>query len=297
MDRTGTGRDAKTQVLISGAGPTGLLLAVELRRRGVDCLLIDELDAAQGWDRATVIHPRSMEIFEALGLAGQFLGEGVKVRAARFRSDGEILGELDLKLTDSRYGFDLGLSEEATERLLAGYLESVGGSITRSTRLVGFVQGPGAVTATLERLGARFEVEAPWIVGCDGLHSIVREQSGIEFSGSDLEAPWAVFDATIVGWEQEFDVAAAFLETPPVILTPLPGRRWRVYMRPTSNVSDLVTDASEVLHRYVPGAEFKEIENPTRFRCHSRVARSYRSGRVLLAGTPPMRARRPRGTG
>ena len=168
--------------------------------------------------------------------------------------------------------------------MLAGHLESVGGWVTRSTRLVGFVQGPDYVTATLERVGASFEVEAEWVVGCDGLHSIVREQSGIEFSGSDIEAPWAVFDATIAGWDQEFDVAAAFLETPPVILTPLPGRRWRVYMRPTSNASDLVTEASEVLHRYVPGAEFTEIENPTRFRCHSRVARSYRSGRVLLAG-------------
>jgi 2-polyprenyl-6-methoxyphenol hydroxylase-like FAD-dependent oxidoreductase len=284
MDRRGTGTDAKTQVLISGAGPTGLLLAVELQRRGVDCVLIDELDAPRGWDRATVIHPRSMEIFEALGLAEQFLGEGMKVRAARFRSNGEILGELDLELTDSRYGFDLGLSEEITERLLAGYLESVGGCVTRSTRLVGFVRGPGGVVVTLERDGARFELEAQWLVGCDGLHSIVREQSGIEFSGSDIEAPWAVFDATITSWEQEFDVAAAFLETPPVILTPLPGRRWRVYMRPTSNESDLVAEASEVLHRYVAGAEFTEIENPTRFYCHSRVARSYRLGRVLLAG-------------
>src|SRR5437764_11257364 len=93
MDRSETARAAKTQVLISGAGPTGLLLAVELQRRGVDCLLVDELDAPRGWDRATVIHPRSMEIFEALGLAEQFLDEGVRVRAARFRSDGEILGE------------------------------------------------------------------------------------------------------------------------------------------------------------------------------------------------------------
>src|SRR5207248_5626397 len=121
-------RAAKTQVLISGAGPTGLLLAVELQRRGVDCLLVDELDAPRGWDRATVIHPRSMEIFEALGLAEQFLDEGVRVRAARFRSGGEVLGELDLELTDSGYGFDLGLSEETTERLLTGHLESIDGS-------------------------------------------------------------------------------------------------------------------------------------------------------------------------
>jgi 2-polyprenyl-6-methoxyphenol hydroxylase-like FAD-dependent oxidoreductase len=276
--------DAKTQVLISGAGPTGLLLAGELRRRGVECLLIDELDAPRGWDRATVIHPRSMEIFEALGLAEQFLGEGVKVRRARLRSSGEILGERNLELTGCRYGFDVGLSEEVTERVLTGYLESVGGSVTRSTRLVGFVQSRDGGTATLERDGASFEVEAEWLVGCDGLHSVVREQSGIEFSGSEIEAPWAVFDATIAGWDQEFDVNAAFLETPPVIMTPLPGRRWRVYTRPTSDESDLIAEAGEVLHRYVPRAEFTHIKNPARFHCHSKVAASYRTGRVLLAG-------------
>ena len=59
MDRSETARAAKTQVLISGAGPTGLLLAVELQRRGVDCLLVDELDAPRGWDRATVIQQKT----------------------------------------------------------------------------------------------------------------------------------------------------------------------------------------------------------------------------------------------
>jgi 2-polyprenyl-6-methoxyphenol hydroxylase-like FAD-dependent oxidoreductase len=272
------------RVLISGAGPTGLLLAAELQRRGVDCLLIDERDAPRGWDRATVIHPRSMEIFEALGLVDQFLDEGVKIRAARFQADGKVLGELDLELTGSRYGFDLGLSEETTERLLTGYLEGVGGSVTRSTRLVGFVQGPEGVTATLERDDVSFDVDAEWLVGCDGLHSVVREQSGIEFPGNDIEAAWAVFDATIDGLEREFDVARAFLDMPPVIMTPLPGRRWRVYIRPTSTGSGLVAEASQVLHRYTPSAKFIEIENPARFHCHSRVAGSYRSGRALLAG-------------
>ncbi len=284
VDRSGTRVSAGTQVLISGAGPTGLLLAVELCRRGVDCVIVDELDSPRGWDRATVIHARSMEIFEALGVADRFLGEGVKVRAARFRSNGEILGELDLELSGSRYGFDLGLSEQVTEQLLTRYLESIGGTVTRSTRLVRFVDGPDGVIAMLERDGESFEVAADWLVGCDGLHSVVRGHSGIEFAGSDIEAPWAVFDAAVAGWEQEFDVVAGFLERPPVIMTPLPARRWRVYMRPTSDEVDLVAEAGEVLHRYVPGARFTEIENPARFRCHSRVADSYRSRRVLLAG-------------
>jgi hypothetical protein len=149
---------------------------------------------------------------------------------------------------------------------------------------VRFVQGPEGVTATLERDGLSFDVDAEWLVGCDGLHSVVREESGIGFTGDDIDAAWAVFDASIEGWDREFDVAAAFLDIPPVIMTPLPGHRWRVYIRPTSSESDLVAEASQMLHRYAAGAKFIEIENPARFHCHSRVAGSFRSGRVLLAG-------------
>jgi hypothetical protein len=93
-----------------------------------------------------------------------------------------------------------------------------------------------------------------------------------------------VFDASIDGWDDEHDVAAAFLEVPTVILTPLPERRWRVYLRPTSQSSDLVEDATAVVRAYKPNITFTGVENPTRFHCHSRVATSFRSGRVLLAG-------------
>lgn len=276
--------DPSTQVLAVGAGPTGLLLAAELERRDVPCLLIDALGAPQGWDRATVVHERSLEIFEALGIADRLLAEGVRTRAARFHSDGEILAELDLDRTGSRYGFQLGVSEEVTESVITDYLEAQGGAVTRSTRLVGLEPGADAVTATLERDGERREVVARWVVGCDGLHSAVREAVGIEFPGTDIDAKWAVFDATLEGWNDDYDIVFAYLDQPPVILTPLPGRRWRIYLRPTSDTTDLVAEAGEPLRRYAPGVRLAGVENPTRFRCHSRVAAHYRSGRVLLAG-------------
>ena len=276
--------DLGPQVLVVGAGPTGLLLAAELERRDVPCLLIDALDAPRGWDRATVVHARSMEIFEALRLEDRLLAAGVRTRAARFQSDGEVLGELNFGASGSRYGFDIGLSEEVTESVLTDFLEAQGGAVTRSTRLIDLVAGEAAARATLERDGERREVGVQWVVGCDGLRSAVREAVGIEFPGADIEAQWAVFDATIEGWENDYDVVFPHLDTPPVILTPLPGRRWRVYLRPTSDTSDLVAEAGEVIRRYQPRATFAEIENPTRFRCHSRVAARFRSGRVLLAG-------------
>ncbi len=272
------------QVLVVGAGPTGLLLAAELVRRDVSCLLIDSLDAPRGWDRATVVHERSLEIFESLGVAERFLTEGVMTRAARFHSDGEILGELDMDLTRSRYGFQIGVSEEVTESVLTDYLEAHGGAVIRSTRLIGLAPSEDRVIARLELDGQEREVTAQWVVGCDGHHSTVRQATGIEFPGTEIEAPWAVFDASLEGWDEDYDIVLAYFDQPPVIMTPLPERRWRIYLRPTSETSDLVAEAGGVLLNYAPRARFTAVENPRRFRCHSRVASRYRTGRVLLAG-------------
>ena len=277
-----TGPD--TQVLAVGAGPTGLLLAAELQRRGVSCLLVDLLDAARDWDRATVVHARSIEIFEALGLAHRLLDEGVQTRAARVHSDGEVVGELDFAASGSRYGFDIGVSEQVTEAILTDFLEAQGGAVTRSTRLIGLTAGRDAVVAALARDGEPRQVAAQWVVGCDGLHSAVRQAAGITYPGADIKAQWAVFDATIDGWESDYDIIIPYLDTPPVVLTPLPRQRWRVYLRPTSDSSDLVAEASAIVRRYEPAITFTDIENPTRFQCHSRVATRYRSGRILLAG-------------
>ena len=144
--------------------------------------------------------------------------------------------------------------------------------------------GDDAVTATLEHDGERRDVVVPWVVGCDGLHSAVREAAGIDYPGAAIDAPWAVFDATIEGWQGDHDFVSVHLDVPPVILTPLPGRRWRAYLRPTSGTSDLVAETSEVIGRYQVGAEFVDVEKPTRFYCHSRIAARYRAGRILLAG-------------
>ncbi len=276
--------DSNPHVLVVGAGPTGLLLAAELTRRDVSCTLIDALDAPLGWDRATVVHERSLEILEAVGLSGRFLAEGVRTRGSRFHSDGATLAELHLDLTSSRYGFQIGISEEFTESVLTGYLEALGGEITRSTRLVGVTPREDAVTATLERDGERREVTAGWLVGCDGYHSAVREAAGIAFPGADIQVEWAVFDTTLEGWNDPYDIVSVYLDQPPLILTPLPNKRWRAYMRPTSDESDLVAETREALERYVPGVSVTEVENPSRFRCHSRIAARYQFGRVVLAG-------------
>jgi 2-polyprenyl-6-methoxyphenol hydroxylase-like FAD-dependent oxidoreductase len=275
---------ADVTVLVVGAGPTGLLLAAELCRRGVRCRLVDANPAPLHWDRATVIHPRSLEVFESLGLHDGFLAAGVKQRFARLHSDGKVLGEIDLSICGSRYAFNLGLSEEVTETILTDYLHRQGGEIIRSSGLVGLKTNESGVVATIERNGATEHLSAQWVVGCDGLHSATRELTGIRLAGHDIEEPWAVFDVTLTGWPDSYEAIFGYMDAPPVILTALPQRRWRVYLRPSSPDCDLVADAAATIHRYHPAIVFDDVANPTRFHCHTKVARQFRSARVLLAG-------------
>jgi 2-polyprenyl-6-methoxyphenol hydroxylase-like FAD-dependent oxidoreductase len=275
---------ADVTVLVVGAGPTGLLLAAELSRRGIVCRVIDANPAPLHWDRATVVHPRSLEIFESLGILEPLLAQGVKQRVARLHSAGKVLGMIDLSTCGSRYGFNIGISEEVTESILTEYLKQQGGKVTRSSRLTDLKEHGDGLAATIDHDGATEHVSAQWVVGCDGIHSITREVSGIELTGHDISDPWAVFDATLTGWLDSYEANYAYFDEIPVHLTALPKRRWRVYVRPSSPDSDVVADALSTLNCYLPAIRFDDVTTPARFHCHTKIATRYRSGRILLAG-------------
>jgi 2-polyprenyl-6-methoxyphenol hydroxylase-like FAD-dependent oxidoreductase len=274
----------RTSVLVVGAGPTGLLLASELQRRGVPCHVIDARPGPNHWDRATLVHPRSLQIFESLGLVQKFLDVGCRQRVIKIYSGGKELGTIDLSTCGSVYGFSVGVSEEVTESILTDYLRQQGGEVPRSSRLVGLTPQPDGVLAEIEHDRDRYQIDAQWVVGCDGIHSATRELSGIGFEGHKLAKQWAVFDATLQGWTDTYEGIFAYHDTIPIILSPLPGKRWRVYLRSSSDESDLVADATSTLSVYTPGASFVDVENPTRFTCHTRVATRFRSGAIFLAG-------------
>jgi 2-polyprenyl-6-methoxyphenol hydroxylase-like FAD-dependent oxidoreductase len=271
-------------VLVVGAGPTGLLLASELQRRNVPCHLIDARPGPLHWDRATVVHPRSLQIFESLGLVEKLLDVGCRQRVIKVYSGGEQLGTIDLSTSGSIYGFNLGVSEEVTESILTDYLHQHRGKVNRSSRLVGLTPHPRGVLADIERNDVLYQVNARWVVGCDGIHSATRELSGIGFEGHKLAKQWAVFDATIQGWTEVYEGIFAYHDTLPIILTALPGKRWRIYLRPSSEQSDLVAEATATLQVYTPSASFTDVENPTRFNCYTKVATRFRAGSVFLAG-------------
>jgi hypothetical protein len=122
------------------------------------------------------------------------------------------------------------------------------------------------------------------VVGCDGIHSATRELSGIGFEGHKFAKQWAVFDATAQGWTDTYEGIFAYHDLLPIIMTALPNKRWRVYLRPSSEDSALVADATSTLNVYAPDVSFVDVENPTRFDCYTKVASRFRSGAVFLAG-------------
>ena len=155
---------AQSPVLIVGAGPTGLVLAIELARRGVPFRLIDRRPAPLGRDRAVVVKSRSLEMLAGMGLVDRFLQRGRVIRAIDLFSGGTKVASVPLDGLDSPFPFDLCIPEEETERILSEELEQLGGRIERGVEFAGLEQRRRSVRARLRTLqdGERSVMRAGW---------------------------------------------------------------------------------------------------------------------------------------
>src|SRR3984893_11079965 len=137
------------QVLVVGAGPTGLVLAAELLARGIRTRIIDKGAGVAQQTRAIGIHARTLEILDMMGLAERFTERGQVLRHFRFYSQGRCLVSLDFAHSGSRFGFLLDLPQDQTERLLRARITELGGVIEHRAELTGLTAGSDAVTATI----------------------------------------------------------------------------------------------------------------------------------------------------
>ena len=188
---------ADTQVLVVGAGPAGLFMAVELMRHGVSCRVIDENDGPTNDTRATVgIHARTLEILESIGLADEFINAGnVCHGAGVYTSAYARISYLSFDELDSPFPFHLMLEQSKTERLLSRHLASLGMQEERRAELLSFEQDDDGVTARLRRSGGYEEnVRASYLVGCDGAHSTVRHALGVPFAGEPYPTDFVAGD-------------------------------------------------------------------------------------------------------
>ncbi|HEY5205542.1 MAG TPA: FAD-dependent monooxygenase [Roseiarcus sp.] len=270
-------------ILIVGAGPTGLVLAIELARRGVPHVLIDQRPKPQLWDRAALIKTRTLEILAALGLSSEFLARGTAIRGVDIYSPGSLRASFRFQVLDTPFPLMLGLSEGVTEEILTRELERLGGGVTRGVEFVDLAAGDRAIRVRLRENGVERIMEPSWLVGADGLHSKVRDAVGIEFPGHDYDKQWGVADLRFAHWPHEGDLAAVMFD-PLLIPVPIGGNVWRAYFRADPAVSAHQIHIARCLDKLAPGATVASSDEPQLFHTHSRVATRFRSGRVLLAG-------------
>ncbi|MCX4751133.1 FAD-dependent monooxygenase [Kitasatospora sp. NBC_01287] len=224
-------------VLVVGAGPVGLTAAAELRRHGVDCRIIDRLAAPQPYAKAVGVQPRTLELWEAMGLVREALDEAVPMRGQLLFVNGEPGPRIELSLPpEVPYAF-AALPQYTTERLLAEHLAGYGTVVERGTELLDVEADEERVLATLSTPTGTERVRARYLVGCDGAHSRVRRAAHLSFEGDAFPEQYMLGDVE-VDWDLPtgYGVRATHLDADGavddlLVCIPLPGRgRYRMSM-------------------------------------------------------------------
>ena len=218
-----------TEILIAGAGPTGLALAAELRRQGTDALVIDRQPAGANTSRACVVHARTLEVLEPLGVTADLLERGVKVPIFRVRDRDHSLITIDFSELPSPYPFTLMCPQDRVEQCLDSHLEQLGGSVTRPCELIHFEMSEDSHIDVLVRTdGAEKTIKPQWLIGCDGMHSKVREQSGVAFDGGEYEQGFVLADVHMDWPLSREEVTLFFSPAGLVVVAPLPDDHYRI---------------------------------------------------------------------
>lgn len=274
-----------SDVIISGGGPTGMMLAAELRLRGVDVLVLERDAAPSPVVRSLGLHPRSIEILDQRGILDRVLAEGTRYPGAgRFAGiDGP---RIDLGIP---HGYLLGIPQPITDRILTERAEEVGARIRRGAELADFAQDADGVTVEL-RGGER--LRASWLVGADGGRSLVRKRLGVGFPGEAARTEWLLAELRVTAAPEEIAAVSARVRQAQKGFGIGPaGEGWHRAVVPAASVSEergTAPDLAEFRERLraVAGTDFG-AHSPrwlSRFTDATRLAERYRVGRVLIAG-------------
>lgn len=285
----------KTNVIISGAGPTGLSLACQFIRHGVDFIMIDKKEGVTTFSKALGVHARTLEIYEQLGLAQEAVKQGTIAGKVRLLEGGEILNEVDLSNLGeglSSYPYMLILEQDKNERLLYGYMQAHGKQALWQTELESFEQNESGVTARIKNASGEVQiVEADYLVGCDGPRSPVRHALGLSFEGSTFEQLFYVADVEI-DWKYSYDALQVCLTDKAVVaFFPMKGeKRYRIvgsFPEGTKREpDDFLYEEIEQRIKDEAGIEL-ELSNVRWFsvyKVHTRHVERFSKGRCFLAG-------------
>lgn len=279
-------------VLVVGAGPVGLTMACELARNGLRCRIIDKETGPASTSRALAIFPRTLEMFEMMGMSEAVLKLGYQLNGVAIYNRTGQIGHIGFSNLPSRYRFAISLPQNETERLLAEHLANFGTAVDREMELVALSQSADAVQAVVRNsAGIEEQFELSWLIGCDGAHSTVRHLLGLPFEGEAYPEAFLLADARVDGPLDHIHIHLFLTGEGLVGIFPIRGDRCRIIVDTqtpveSESVGDLKFDEIQAIVESRTNSVLRLTEPVwlSSFRISHRKIPNFRAGRVFLAG-------------
>jgi 2-polyprenyl-6-methoxyphenol hydroxylase-like FAD-dependent oxidoreductase len=281
----------QTDVLIVGAGPAGLTLAVTLAQLGIDHVIIDTKPAAAPGSKAAAVQPRTLEYLDRIGVTGDLLSDGLRGGGfAVVNSDSRTLMRMSYESIASPFPFLLLIGQQQTEIRLAQHLEALGGHVHRSVSLLDLHDDfPGTAASVVDQDGLVHAVTARYVAGCDGVHSTVRRLAGIEFPGDAPASLFALADIVVKGAGTDLDTTFSLSPDGMLITSALPGDQVRVVAAvpegtpapDNAAIADLLKTRAG---GWIRDAKVDAVAASSVYRVQQRVAATLQQGNIFLLG-------------